>query len=77
MFMTNLKVAGSKLTKLKLFYILWGFCIFGIKKVEISKKIFSKGYFIIRLCTFMANFRVASQKMTKLRSFFFCVFFAF
>ena len=37
-FMTNFKVAGSKMTKLKLFYVLCIFCIFSNKKVKISKK---------------------------------------
>ena len=62
MFMTNFKVAGIKTTKLWLFYGLCVFCIFGIDKFEISKNIFSKGYFKIRLCTFMTNFKVTGQK---------------
>ena len=54
------------------------FCIFSIEKFKISKKVFSKGYFIIRLCMFMANFEVIGQKMTELWSFqvlsVFCIF---
>ena len=45
------------------------FCIFRIEKFKIKKKIFSKGYFIIRLCTFMASFEVIVQKMIELWSF--------
>ena len=47
MFMTNFEVVSSKMTELWLFYILSIYCIFGIEKFEISKKVFSKGYFII------------------------------
>ena len=54
------------------------FCIFCIEKLEISKKVFSKGYFIIRLCMFIANFEVIGQKMIELWSFkvlsVFCIF---
>ena len=75
MFMTNFKVAGQKMTGLQSFHVLCVFCIFGIEKVEISKKIFSKGYFIIRFCTFMINLKVAGLKTTELLSFYvLCVF---
>ena len=45
------------------FKCFWIFCI---EKFEISKKVFSKGYFIIKLCTFMSNFEVIGKKMTEL-----------
>ena len=52
------------------------FYIFCIQKFETSKKVFSNGYFIIRLCTFITNFEWS--KMTKLWSFLvlsvFCIF---
>ena len=38
------------------------FCIFGIEKNEISKNLFSKGYFKIVFCTFMTNFKALSQE---------------
>ena len=62
--MANLKVVGLKTTKLWLFYVLCVFCIFGIEKNEISKNVFSKGYFKIVLCTFMTNFKIVGQRMT-------------
>ena len=64
--MRNFKVVGQIMTELWLFHILSVFCIFGIEKFEISRKMFSKGYFIIRLYTFMTNFKVVGQKTTKL-----------
>ena len=33
-------------------------------KNEISKNLFSKGYFKIVLCTFMTNFKIVGQRMT-------------
>ena len=62
--MANIKVVGLKTTKLWLFYVLCVFCIFGIEKNEISKNVFSKGYFKIVLCTFMTNFMIVAQRMT-------------
>ena len=62
--MANLKVVSLKTTKLWLFYVLCVFCIFGIEKNEISKNVFSKGYFKIVLCTFMTNFKIVGQRMT-------------
>ena len=54
------------------------FCIFGIENFENSKKLFCKGYFIIRLYMFMTKFEVISQKMTELWLFLvlsvFCIF---
>ena len=62
--MANWKVVGLKTTKLWLFYVFCIFCIFGIEKNEISKNVFSKGYFKIVLCTFMTNFKIVGQRMT-------------
>ena len=67
--MANFEVIGQKMTELWSFYVLSVFCIFCIEKFEILKKVFSNGYFIIRLCTFIANFEVIGQKMTELWSF--------
>ena len=69
MFIANFEVIGQKMIELWSFKVLSVFCIFCIKKIEISKKVFSNGYFIIGLCTFMANFEVIGQKMTELWSF--------
>ena len=69
MFMLNFELIDPKMTELWSFYVLSVFCIFCIEKIEISKKVFSKGYFIIKLCTFMSNFEVIGQKMTELWSF--------
>ena len=44
-------------------------------KIQNLKKIFSRGYFIIKFCTFMANIKVVGLKTTKLWLFYvFCVF---
>ena len=60
--MTNFKVIGRKMTELWSFYVLSVFCIFGIEKFEIKKKLFCKGYnFIIRLCRFMTNFKAIGR----------------
>ena len=69
MFMANFEVISLKTTELWLFQVLSVFWIFCIANSEISKKVFSKGYFIIRLCTFMANFEVIGQELTELWSF--------
>ena len=54
------------------------FCIVGIEKFEISKRIFSISYFIISLCSFMTNFKVVGEKTAELWSFYvlsvFCIF---
>ena len=60
--MTNFKVIGRKMTELWSFYVLSVFCIFGIEKFEISKRIFSISYFIIGLRSFMTNFKVVGEK---------------
>ena len=62
--MENLKVVGLKTTKLWLFYVLCVFAFLVFKKNEISKNLFSKGYFKIVLCTFMTNFKIVGQRMT-------------
>ena len=67
--MPNFEVIVQKITELWSFQVLSVFCIFRIETFKILKKVFSKGYFIIRLCTFMANFEVIVQKMTELWSF--------
>ena len=64
--MANFKVIGQKMTELWSFLV---FSVFCIEKFEISKKLFSKGYFIIKLCTFMTNFEVIGQQMSELLSF--------
>ena len=61
--MANLKGVALITTNLWLFYVLCVFCSFGIEKNEISKNLFSKGYFKIVLCTFMTNFKVVYQRM--------------
>ena len=54
------------------------FAFFVLKNSKFQKNIFSKGYFIMRFCTFMANFEVIVQKTTELWSFYvlsvFCIF---
>ena len=45
------------------FKCFWIFCI---EKFEISKQIFSKGYFRIRFCMSMTNFAVFASKMTEI-----------
>ena len=78
MFMTNFKVVCQKTTQLWLFFVMCVLCIFAIDKVEISKQIFYKGYFRIRLGMFTANFKVLCQKTIDLWSFYvlcvFCIF---
>ena len=67
--MTKFEVISQKMTELWLFLVLSVFCIFCIEKFEISKKIFCKSCFIIRLCTFMTNFEVIGKRMPELWSF--------
>ena len=57
---------SRKMTELWSFYVLSVFCIFGIEKFEISKRIFSKVYFRIMLFMFVVNYKVVALKTTEL-----------
>ena len=67
--MANFEVIVQKMTELWSYYVLSVFLLFLYQKIQNLKKVFSKGYFIIRFFTLMANFEVISQKMTELWSF--------
>ena len=64
--MTNFEVISRKMTELWSFYVLSVFCIFGIEKFEISKRMFFISYVIISLRSFMTNFKVVGDKTAEL-----------